>query len=334
MKKILIISDGIPGHFNQSKGIGYMISEVCECVITTHEISCRIYSLRSAITIIAKLLLQLTNKNKKIARFVLWMHSPVNIQGYDLVIAAGGNMLPVSAAIKLAYSVPVIQLGSPRGLHSSMFNALVTVKKYFDHPSNIVATISPNLYSPTICSVAAQKDNLADHILFLIGGEGIGYSYRPNEWESMLTSIQALYSKTKLPISIVTSRRTSSDVEDLLQSRLKDILSDYSVWFHHGDKNFNLAALLGSATNVFVTEDSAMMISESISSGKPVTTIYPSNIKSPLRYENHISKYADLELIMRSPLSDLKLRSQQDLNARITEYRQELVTKLMRAIGW
>ena len=334
MKKILIIGNAIPGHFNQSKGIGCMISEVCDCVITTQEISCRPYFLRSVCTIIAKLLLRSTNKNKNIARFILRMHSPVIIQGYDLVIAAGGNMLPVSAAIKLAYSLPVIQLGSPRGLHSSMFNALVTIEKYFDHPSNIVATISPNLYSPNVCSVAAQKDNLADHILFLIGGEGIGYSYSPSEWESMLNSIQALHRKTKLPISIVTSRRTSSDIEDLLQSRLKDILSDYSVWFHHGDKNFNLATLLGSATNVFVTEDSAMMISESISSGKPVTTIYPSNIKSPLRYENHISKYANLELIMRSPLSDLKLRSQQDLNARITEYRQELATKLMRAIGW
>ena len=334
MKKILIIGNAIPGHFNQSKAIGCMISEVCDCVITTQEISCRPYFLRSACTIIAKLLLRSTNKNKNIARFILRMHSPVIIQGYDLVIAAGGNMLPVSAAIKLAYSVPVIQLGSPRGLHSSMFNALVTIEKYFDHPSNIVATISPNLYSPNVCSVAAQKDNLADHILFLIGGEGIGYSYSPSEWESMLNSIQDLHRKTKLPISIVTSRRTSSDIEDLLQSRLKDILSDYSVWFHHGDKNFNLAALLGSATNIFVTEDSAMMISESISSGKPVTTIYPSNIKSPPRYENHISKYANLELIMRSPLSDLKLRSQQDLNARITEYRQELATKLMRAIGW
>ena len=29
-------------------------------------------------------------------------------------------------------------------------------------------------------------------------------------------------------------------------------------------KNFNLAALFGSAKNIFVTEDSAMMISESI----------------------------------------------------------------------
>ena len=332
IKKILIISDGIPGHFNQSNGVALMISETCDCVITTHELSWHFYSLRSACTFIAKLLLRFNNKN--IARGILWLYTPINTQGYDLVIAAGGNTMPVSAAIKLAHSLPVIQLGSPRGLHSSMFNALVTVEKYFDHPSNIVAAISPNLYSPAVCSIAAEKDNLSDHILFLIGGEGIGYSYSTNEWESMLTSIQALSSKIKLPISIVTSRRTSPEVEDLFQSRLTNILGDYSVWFHHGDKNFNLAALLGSAKNIFVTEDSAMMISESISSGKPVTTLYPSNIKSPLRYESHISKYANLELIKRSPLYDFELRSQQDLNARITEHRQELVKKLVRAIAW
>ena len=332
MKKILIISDGIPGHFNQSNGVAFMIKETCDCAITTHELSWQLYVLRSACNIFAKFLLRFNNKN--IARGILWMYKPINIQGHDLVIAAGGNTMPVSAAIKLAYSLPVIQLGSPRGLHSSMFNALVTIEKYFDHPSNIVATISPNLYSPAVCSIAAQKDNLSDHILFLIGGEGIGYSYGLNEWESMLTSIQGLHSEIKLPISIVTSRRTPPEVEDLFQSRLKNILGDYCAWFHHGDKNFNLAALLGSAINIFVTEDSAMMISESISSGKPVTTLYPSNIKSPLRYENHISKYADLELIKRSPLHDLELRSQQNLNARITEHRQELAKKLMRAIGW
>jgi uncharacterized protein len=332
MKKILIIRDGIPGHFNQSNGVALMISETCDCVITTHELSWRLYLLRSACNFFAKLLLRFNNKN--IARGILWMYTPINIQGQDLVISAGGNTMSASAAIKLAHSLPVIQLGSPRGLHSSMFNALVTVEKYFDHPSNIVAAISPNLYSPAVCSIAAQKDDLSDHILFLIGGEGIGYSYSVHEWEKMITSIQALNAKIKLPISIVTSRRTSSVIEDLFQSRLKNILGDYSAWFHHGDKNFNLAALLGSAINIFVTEDSAMMISESISSGKPVTTLYPSNIKSPLRYRNHISKYEDLGLIKRSPLHDLKLRSQQNLNARIEEHRQELAKKLARSIGW
>ena len=332
MKKILIVSDGIPGHFNQSKGVALMLSETYECNIAINEISWRFYALRSACTLIAKFLLRFNIKN--IARSILWMYSPVNIQGYDLVIAAGGNTMPVSAAIKLAYSVPVIQLGSPRGLHSSMFSALVTVEKYFDHPSNIVATVSPNLYSPALCSVAAQKDNFAEHILFLIGGEGTGYSYTTNEWESMLTAIQALGSKTSLPITVVTSRRTPPEIEDLLQARLKNILSNFSAWFHHGDKNFNLAALLGSATNIFVTEDSTMMISESISSGKPVTTLYPSNIKSPKRYENHIFKYAQLGLIQRSSLHELKLRSQQDLNSIITEHRQDLIKKLTRAIGW
>ena len=43
MKKILIISDGIPGHYNQSNGVALMISETCDCVITTHELSWHFY---------------------------------------------------------------------------------------------------------------------------------------------------------------------------------------------------------------------------------------------------------------------------------------------------
>ena len=137
-------------------------------------------------------------------------------------------------------------------------------------------------------------------------------------------SINAIENGVYVPSTVLAlkiAKTLNCSVEDLFQLRLKNILGDYSAWFHHGDKNFNLAALLGSAINIFVTEDSAMMISESISSGKPVTTLYPSKIKSPLRYENHISKYADLELIKRSPLYNLELRSQQNLNARITEHR-------------
>ena len=55
---------------------------------------------------------------------------------------------------------------------------------------------------------------------------------------------------------------------------------------------------------------------------------------SKLQDENHISKYADLELIQRSPLNDFELRSQQELNTRITEHHDDLVKKLMRTIKW
>ena len=55
---------------------------------------------------------------------------------------------------------------------------------------------------------------------------------------------------------------------------------------------------------------------------------------SKLQGDNHISKYADLELIQRSPLNDFELRSQQELNTRITEHHDDLVKKLMRTIKW
>ena len=45
------------------------------------------------------------------------------------------------------------------------------------------------------------------------------------------------------------------------------------------------------------------------------------------------SKNEALELINKSPPYDLNLRSQQNLNARIAEYYQELVKKLERAIS-
>ena len=55
---------------------------------------------------------------------------------------------------------------------------------------------------------------------------------------------------------------------------------------------------------------------------------------SKLQGDNHVSKYADLEMIQRSPLNDFELRSQQELNTRITEHHDDLVKKLMRTIKW
>ena len=50
-----------------------------------------------------------------------------------------------------------------------------------------------------------------------------------------------------------------------------------------------------------VTEDSAMMISEAISSGNLVTTIYPKVI-SPSRYDNQIQHYLNRGLMSRSSM--------------------------------
>ena len=229
---------------------------------------------------------------------------------------------------------PAIQLGSPRGLHSSLFDALITVEKYFESPTNIVVDITPNLYSPMICTEASRAENFKRHILFLIGGNGIGYFYSLEEWQELISQIHTLYDSTKLPITIVTSRRTHPKVEEKFRHELASIDMEYSVWFHKGDSNFNLAALLGSATKIFVTEDSAMMISESISSGKNVSTLFPKEIKSPNRYKKHIKKYEDLLYISRQSISNFVIQEDRETQERVDIHQVRLLELLTQKVNW
>ena len=215
-----------------------------------------------------------------------------------------------------------------------LFDALVTVERYYEDSSNIIASITPSIYSPEVCEQAAEHKGLKEHLLFLIGGEGIGYSYKEDEWEDLIKVIKKLHKTTNLPITIVTSRRSDPKVEKKIQSKLQNIPLDYSAWFHQGAKNFNLAALFGSAKNIFVTEDSAMMISESISSGKPVTTLFPISIQSPLRYKAHIQKYLDLNLITREPIEDFLIKDIESSSKNVQIHLSKLCDQIEERIQW
>ena len=332
MKNITIISDGIPGHVNQSKGVASLLAQSYSLSISEHKMVFRINFLRSLCTIIAKLILK--KPSKWSAKIVLSLYKPLDISGCDLIIAAGGKTAPYTAANRLLSNIPVIQLGSPRGMNTLLFSALVTVERYFDDPSNVVATVTPNRYSPESCYQSSLKKGYKEHILFLIGGEGIGYSYKEHEWNALITGIKDMHDVTQLPISIVTSRRSDPKVESILRSQLSNIPIDYSAWFHSGDKDFQLDALLGSAKNIFVTEDSAMMISESISSGKPVTTLYPSTINAPFRYGKHIKKYLELDLITRQSIKNFSLKEKTNTIQNVQDHLTQLKNQLIERIQW
>jgi len=332
MKKILIISDGIPGHFNQSKGVASLLTNKHSAETRIIDLQFRSRYLRGLTTVFSRLLMRFPSSST--AKIISFLYKKIDTTGLDLIIAAGGKTAPYTAALRILKKIPVIQLGSPRGLHSSLFDALVTVERYYEDSSNIIASITPSIYSPEVCEQAAEYKGLKEHLLFLIGGEGIGYSYKEDEWEDLIKVIKQLHKTTNLPITIVTSRRSDPKVEKKIQSKLQNIPLDYSAWFHQGAKNFNLAALFGSAKNIFVTEDSAMMISESISSGKPVTTLFPIGIQSPLRYKAHIQKYLDLNLITREPIEDFLIKDIESSSKNVQIHLSKLCDQIEERIQW
>ena len=330
--KALILSDGIPGHFNQSKGVLTLLKESVDIEDEIIQLRPRVKFLRSPIKLIARALCKNLSETK--AKIIISLYKAIKISDFDLIIAAGGNTAAYSAAICFINKIPNIQLGSPRGIHSSNFTAHLTIDRYFDVPNNIVLDITPNLYSPSLCKGAANKTTTDNECLLLIGGKGIGYSYDWSEWEALISNIINFTESYNCKITIVTSRRTDPKVEGLLKTKLKDSYSDESIWFHSGGANANLAQLFGNAAKIFVTEDSAMMISESISSGKKVTTLFPKSINSPIRYSNHIQKYRDLRLIDSQSINEsLSMNVGEDNIEKINLIRSNLSSAILERIN-
>ena len=116
---------------------------------------------------------------------------------------------------------------------------------------------------------------------------------------------------------------------DMMRKNLNN-LSKRSIWFHRGGENANLRDLFSLSDFIFVTEDSAMMISESISSGKIVTTLFPEKVVTPERYKNHIDLYLNKGFIFRSKIGDqLVLRKNNDHSQKIEESRKKLLNQIL-----
>ncbi len=324
VKKVLIISDQIPGHFNQSIGICSLLNESIEVNYVIVEMHWRIHVLRFFFRIFSRMLCKnLTNFNSKL---IVSFFKKIDVSGYDLLIASGGNTFFINAALSKLHGIPNIQLGSPRGIKSELFNAHLTAERYSNSKNNIVYDVTPNKYSPKAC---ISNNEIEKNILLLFGGNGIGYEYSDRDIKNLTETMNSLTEKNKKELICVTSRRSKEKHENILRQNLNN-LSKRSIWFYRGGKNADLRDLFSLSDFIFVTEDSAMMISESISSGKTVTTLFPEKVVTPKRYKNHINLYLNKGFIFRSKIGDqLVLRKNNEHSQKIEESRKKLLNQIL-----
>ncbi len=324
VKKVLIISDQIPGHFNQSIGICSLLNESIEVNYEIVEMHWRIHVLRFLFRVFSRMLCKnLTNFNSKL---IVSFFKKIDVSGYDLLIASGGNTFFINAALSKLHGIPNIQLGSPRGIKSELFNAHLTAERYSNSKNNIVYDVTPNKYSPKAC---ISNNEIEKKILLLFGGNGIGYEYSDRDIKNLTETMNSLTEKNKKELICVTSRRSKENHENILRQNLNN-LSKRSIWFYRGGKNADLRDLFSLSDFIFVTEDSAMMISESISSGKTVTTLFPEKVVTPKRYKNHINLYLNKGFISRSKIGDqLVLRKNNEHSQNIEESRKKLLNQIL-----
>ena len=305
--RICHLSEGVAGHDGQVLGVIKTLRDA------GYDVSTKTVSVRWKIHFLRGLLRLLSRKLSKYPNFIsrkliLFCYKFASVNEVDVIISGGANLAPLNLAISKSLKVKNIHLSTPRDWKISDFSAYITSSKVSTSPSNLVPEIVPNQFDPKTCKELGTKFISEKGIeglkfsLLVLGGDGIGYTYTKREWIEIIDNFSSFCETKESNPLFITSRRTPKEIENLIKERFEVSMS---VLFHSEKARGKFDHLLYLAHDIFVTEDSSTMISEAISSGKKVASIFPQNIKAPEKYSQIIMKYESLGFIERCDIQSI-----------------------------
>ncbi len=190
----------------------------------------------------------------------------------DILIASGRKSIAASRFIKKKSNGNsfTVQVQDPR-ISADHFDLVAVPAHDPLRGDNVIVTqASPNKITPALLDQAKQdfpefSEFGAPRVAVLIGGSSSAYTMNETITRTLAEQLSALDAS----LMITCSRRTGEKNEKIL----RDTLDHGSNYFWDGNGNNPYLALLAWAGFILVTADSASMISESCTTGKPVYMI-------------------------------------------------------------
>lgn len=307
---LLVIKDDKPGHYNQTEGLVIQLKEA----YTDLNIEYIDVEIKSKIKrkFLRFLLNNFTsffyNKNNLKYLSIFFKNFTLPSNRPDLIISTGGNTSNLNVWLSKAYNCKNILNGALRGLKEELFTNITTVID-LGYKNQIILDVAPNLVTKDKLAVESKKfinekrlNTDKKYYALLIGGNGSGYIFDSDFYSKLINFVKDISIKEDISWLITTSRRTPIDIEKRLQLELSDV-SSYFVAYNQKEEKI-LLPFLGLSDKVFVTEESSSMISEAISSKKPVFTLRPKKIESNKSYQRILEKFENKCLCKSINLED------------------------------
>ncbi len=252
-KKLLILSDGKPGHVNQSVAFARLLG--------LDYTVCRV-SLKSRF---AKALSYLLD------RLGIYSSSLYRIDGElsseaSAVVSAGSSTYYANRVIGRILKVPSIAIMYPGG-YTPAFDLIVAQEHDSPPERDNVLTIPINLSAPQPLGAVTRRDGVTT-IAVIIGGPSRHFSMDVDRLRRQLEKLYDLFPRADFIAT--TSRRTPVEVDRLIEE------GPFSYRVIASRENVNpIADFLAMADYVFVTEDSTSMISEAVCFGAARVEVLP-----------------------------------------------------------
>ncbi len=236
----------------------------------------------------------------------------------DLLITSGRKSIAAARYIKKMsqQKTILVHIQDPR-VSAHGFDLVAVPEHDPLRGDNVIVTKgSPNKI--TINSINDAKADFPElgsltspRVAVLIGGTSRAYQMTRSITEKLANDLSHLNEDLNASLMITCSRRTGAENQAILEARLKNNAN----YFWDGQGNNPYLAMLGYADYILVTADSASMISESCTTGKPVYMIdLEGGSKRISAFHNNIMHHGalkpfngTLETFSYEPLNDAQM---------------------------
>ena len=314
MLNAIILSDGLPGHYNQSLGV---VERIPNCNYHWLEVKFRSKRRDNLLRMLMCLFGGLKLRDQQIKRWLRMVLEPISyaeilaIKEADVVISTGSSVAAVNLLVGQLFNAKTVTCRRPSPLGTHHFDLAILPKMYWPRRENrnICKTIGvPNRINSEKLNALRQELErdvpltAGIRIGVLIGGDDRYDTITEQTATQLIDVLQRTVADLDGELLLTTSRRTPRPVEDLIAQRLSDpSRCPLLVLAHQQDtrrpseprQRFKSAiarpveAIFALSHLVLVTEDSFSMVCETASSGQQtiIVKIDHKTRRRPKRYQ-------------------------------------------------
>jgi mitochondrial fission protein ELM1 len=332
--RILILSDGRPGHFNLSEGLAAAIARITPVEIDRLETQRgRLSGLSLAAITRARL------PSSAMLKRVYGIRAD-DIPAFDIVISAGAETLAGNIWLARLRSAANLFYGSLRAFDPHDFAIVLT-----SYPSRATRprhlyTLKPSRIDPDALPSLPRPPYGPDWprtVGLIIGGDTRGVTFSGADWDALLELIRSTHTLRGSRWLVANSRRTPDPISDRLAALAvaqSDTVEEFLDVRTAGPGT--LPQLLGRAEAIVCTADSSSMISESIWCRRPTISASPRKFVIDHLERSYRNRLEHDRLCRELPIATLTAPNLLDSFAKITPLttnpQAELARRLVAAL--
>lgn len=334
---VWIISEGSPGHVSQSEGFVAALAQ--QVTLESHIIQTRQRLGGFMRTLVRRWMG--SNGKALAARFLKnQLGCEIPATQPDLIVTSGGKAVFAARSLAITYGVPLVFLGERKPYSSNWFHTVFTPSPFECDSNDVAIEMIPTGITPEIVNAAANawQDRPNGKLwAMIIGGKSASHDYTDEDWQLLAGEMNSLAETHDFRWLISTSRRTGGRAEEILRQSLAPHTIARAVWWAQKPEKL-MAAILGSAEWVCVTQDSVTMVTEAVASARPVLVTMPDRItlKPTSFLHGYYARLEKSSRIIRLPIQ--QLGSFQPEKTRLVPYSHpincELASTLLSRLHW